>query len=51
VEPELVVSHEDVTTLLGMIGDMKADVAAIKDLLSEDDGEEEEEEEGPDDDS
>ena len=48
MEAEPVISHEDVTTLMGMIGDIQADVAAIKRLLSEDDGEEEEEEE-PDD--
>ena len=45
MESEPVVSHEDVTTLMGMIGDIKANVAAIVRLLSEDDGEEEEEDE------
>jgi hypothetical protein len=40
---ELTVNHRDVTTIMGLIGDNRADVAAIRRLLEDDDGEEEEE--------
>jgi hypothetical protein len=41
VEPPL--SHQDVTTIMRLIGDIQSDVRAIRVLLEEDDGEEEEE--------
>jgi hypothetical protein len=40
VEPLL--SHRDVTTIMELLGDMRADLHAIRVLLEEDDGEEEE---------
>ena len=40
VEPPI--SHSDVTTLMGFIGDIRADVHRIWELLEEDDGEAEE---------
>jgi C4-type Zn-finger protein len=41
VEPPI--SHGDVTTIMGMLGDIRRDVQRIRILLEEDDGEEEEE--------
>lgn len=41
VEPPI--SHGDVTTIMGLLGDIKRDVQRIRILLEEDDGEEEEE--------
>jgi hypothetical protein len=40
VEP--LISHNDVTTIMGLLGDIKSDVQRIRTLLEEDDGEEEE---------
>jgi len=40
VEPPI--SHGDVTTIMGLLGDIRDEVAAIRRLLTEDDGEEEE---------
>jgi hypothetical protein len=40
VEP--LISHRDVTTMMGLLGDIAADVERIRVLLEEDDGEEEE---------
>jgi hypothetical protein len=40
VEPPI--DHRDVTTIMGLLGDIRADVQAIRTLLEEDDGEEEE---------
>lgn len=40
MEPPIL--HRDVTTIMGMLGDIRADVGAIRRLLEEDDGEEEE---------
>jgi hypothetical protein len=40
VEP--LISHRDVTTIMEMLGDIRADIAAIRGVLEEDDGEEEE---------
>jgi hypothetical protein len=34
-------SHQDVTTIMRLIGDIRVDVAVIRRLLEEDDGEEE----------
>jgi hypothetical protein len=36
------ISHRDVTTIMELLGDIRADVAAIRVLLEEDSGEEEE---------
>jgi hypothetical protein len=41
VEPPI--SHQDVTTIMRLLGDIQEDVRAIRGLLEEDDGEEEEE--------
>lgn len=41
VEPPI--EHRDVTTIMGLLGDIQADVSAIRELLEEEDGEEEEE--------
>jgi hypothetical protein len=35
------IGHQDVTTIMRMLGDIQEDVRAIRDLLEEDDGEEE----------
>jgi len=40
VEP--LISHRDVTPIMELLGDMRADLHAIRVLLGEDDGEEEE---------
>ena len=40
--------HRDVTTIMGLLGDIKADVRRIRRLLEEEDGEEEEEAGEPD---
>jgi hypothetical protein len=40
VEP--LISHRDVTTIVEMLGDIRADIAAIRGVLEEDNGEEEE---------
>jgi hypothetical protein len=42
VEPEPLISHQDVTTIMEMLGDIRADIAAIRGVLEEDNGEEEE---------
>jgi hypothetical protein len=36
------ISHGDVTTIMEMLGDIRADIAAIRGVLEEDNGEEEE---------
>ena len=36
------IEHSDVTTIMGMIGDIQEDVRAIREILENDDGEEEE---------
>jgi hypothetical protein len=38
VEPPI--SHNDVTTIMGLVADIQEDVRAIRALLEEDDGEE-----------
>jgi len=38
VEPPI--SHNDVTTIMALLGDIKEDVRGIRNLLEEDDGEE-----------
>jgi hypothetical protein len=38
------IDHHDVTTIMGLIGDIRVDVQAIRFLLEEDDGEEEDSE-------
>ena len=35
------IEHRDVTTIMGLLGDIHVDVQAIRDLLEDDDGEEE----------
>jgi hypothetical protein len=40
VEP--LISHRDVTTIMEILGDIRADIAAIRGVLEEDNGEEEE---------
>jgi hypothetical protein len=35
------IEHSDVTTIMGLIGDIQADIQAIRTLLEKDDGEEE----------
>ncbi|MGH3117281.1 MAG: hypothetical protein ACRDQ2_09250 [Gaiellales bacterium] len=40
---EPVIEHRDVTTIMSLVGDIQADVKAIRKLLEEEDGEEEEE--------
>ena len=40
---EPLISHRDVTTIMGLLGDIRDEVAAIRGQLEEDDGEEEEE--------
>ncbi|MGH3011038.1 MAG: hypothetical protein ACRDLZ_03260 [Gaiellaceae bacterium] len=39
---ELPIDHREVTTIMGLLGDIQSDVHAILKLLEEDDGEEEE---------
>jgi hypothetical protein len=34
------ISHQDVTTIMSLLGDIQSDVRAIRDLLEEEDGEE-----------
>jgi hypothetical protein len=41
VEPPI--GHQDVTTIMRLLGDIQEDVRAIRDLLEEEDGEGEEE--------
>jgi hypothetical protein len=36
------ISHRDVTTIMGLLGDIQGDVRAIRNLLEEEDGGEEE---------
>lgn len=36
------IEHRDVTTIMGLLGDIQADVNAIRKFLEDDDGEEEE---------
>ncbi len=43
IEPPI--SHRDVTTIMGVLGDIRQDVNAIRRVLEEDDGEEEEDSE------
>jgi hypothetical protein len=43
VQPEPLASHQDVTTIMGLLGDIREEVIRIRQLLEEDDGEEEEE--------
>ena len=38
---ELPIDHRDVTTIMGLLGDIKDDVRAIRNLLEDEDGEEE----------
>ena len=40
VEPPI--EHRDVTTIMGLIGDIQLDVAVIRRLLEDEDGQEEE---------
>jgi hypothetical protein len=42
---ELPIAHRDVTTIMALLGDIRADVHAIRSVLEEDDGEEEEDSE------
>jgi hypothetical protein len=37
------IDHSDVTTIMGLLVDVRDDIRAIRQLLEEDDGEEEEE--------
>jgi hypothetical protein len=39
IEP--LISHQDVTTIMRLLGEIQQDVQEIRDLLEEDDGEEE----------
>lgn len=39
---ELPIDHGDVTTIMGLLGDIRADVQAIRTFLEDDNGEEEE---------
>jgi hypothetical protein len=41
--PEPLASHRDVTTITGLLADIRDEVIRIRELLEEDDGEEEEE--------
>ena len=41
VEPEPLISHQDVTTIMRLLGDIKDDVRGIRDLLEDNGGEEE----------
>jgi hypothetical protein len=34
------IEHRDVTTIMGLLGDIQSDVARIRELLEDDDGEE-----------
>ena len=43
IEPPI--SHHDVMTIMGVLGDIRQDVNAIRRVLEEDDGEEEEDSE------
>lgn len=36
------ITHKDVTTVMGILGDIRSEVVTIRILLEEDDGEEEE---------
>jgi hypothetical protein len=40
IEPPI--EHRDVTTIMGLLGDIQADVRVIRKMLEDDDGEEEE---------
>jgi hypothetical protein len=40
---ELPISHQDVTTIMRLLGDIQEDVRAIRDLLEDENGEGEEE--------
>jgi hypothetical protein len=42
------IEHRDVTTIMGLLGDIQADVKRIRALLEDEDGEEEEEDWEPD---
>jgi hypothetical protein len=46
VQPEPLVYREEVLTIMGVIGDIRAEARRIRELLEEDDEAEEEEEEG-----
>ena len=39
---ELPIDHRDVTTIMGLLGDIQAEVRKIRKLLEDEDGEEEE---------
>lgn len=41
------IDDHDLTTIMGMVGDIRADIHAIRKLLEDDDGEEEEAEDHP----
>ncbi len=41
--PEPIISSQDVTTIVSLIGDLRNDVRTLRELFVEDDGEEEEE--------
>jgi hypothetical protein len=46
VEPPI--EHRDVTTIMGMVGDIQEDVSRIRELLEDENGEEETEDREPD---
>jgi hypothetical protein len=41
MDREPLISHNDVTTIMGLLGDIQRDVRVIRELLEDDDGEEE----------
>jgi len=41
MQREPLISHTDVTTIMGLLSDIQEDVLAIRQLLEEDDGDEE----------
>jgi hypothetical protein len=45
---EPIATHEDVTTIMGILGDIRDEAAQIRRILEEDDGEEEAEEDDAD---
>jgi hypothetical protein len=45
---ETPIEHRDVTTIMGLLGDIQADVRRIRRLLEDENGEEEEEDRQPD---
>ena len=42
MHPDSPASHQDVTTIMGLLGDIRAEVTRIRQLLEEDNGDEEE---------